>query len=212
MDHPMKEPPPHVEERPGAPPKRIRTGGRSARVLEQVVAAARDELREHGAVAFSIPRVAKRAGVHVASVYRRWPDVNELIAFTANRYVDQLVPVPDSGSLMGDVSLLLQGTRAFLCDPLGATLVGQAFSLSGEGANRALIRLYWSKRAAAHRAVFERAVARGELHGEVDPEVVVEMLVGPLYIRHFLSQGAISDDYLRTLAERVLAPLLVPRG
>jgi len=111
MDHPMKEPPPHVEEPPGGPPKRVRTGGRSARVLEQVVAAARDELREHGAIAFSIPRVAKRAGVHVASVYRRWPDVNELIAFTANRYVDQLIPIPDSGSLIGDVTLLLQGSN-----------------------------------------------------------------------------------------------------
>lgn len=210
MTPPMRDTPPHLEEPPGAPPKRARTGGRSARVLEQVVIAAREELREHGALAFSIPRVAKRAGVHVASVYRRWPDVNELIAFTANRYVEQLVPVPDSGSLMGDVALLLQGTRRFLCDPMGATLVGQAFSLSGEGANRDLIRLYWSKRAAAHRGVFERAVARGELREDVDPEEVVEMLVGPLYIRHFLSQGVISDDYLQALAERVLAPLLLP--
>ncbi|WP_342216917.1 helix-turn-helix domain-containing protein [Nocardia cyriacigeorgica] len=51
---------------------RPRPGGRTARIRTQVLEAVHAELTEHGYDALTIDTVAARAGVHRATVYRRW--------------------------------------------------------------------------------------------------------------------------------------------
>ncbi|WP_280305829.1 TetR/AcrR family transcriptional regulator [Nocardia neocaledoniensis] len=56
-------------------PVRPRPGGRTARNRALVLDAVLAELTEHGYDALTVDAVAARAGVHRATVYRRWRDV-----------------------------------------------------------------------------------------------------------------------------------------
>ena len=62
----------------------VRTGGRSARVVRDVLASALEVFAERGYAAFSVEEAAKRAGVNKTTVYRRWPSKADLLA--AGRY------------------------------------------------------------------------------------------------------------------------------
>ena len=51
----------------------------------------------------------------------------------------------------------------------------------------AVNRDFWAQRMALTEVVVDRAVARGEVHADVDRRVVIETLIGPLYVRLLLT-------------------------
>jgi DNA-binding transcriptional regulator YbjK len=57
----------------------VRTGGRSARVREAILAATFRELIDSGYAAMSVEAVAARAGVNKTTIYRRWPTLDDLV-------------------------------------------------------------------------------------------------------------------------------------
>src|SRR6478736_4188623 len=81
-----------------------RPGGRSARVQQAVHQAVRSLLEENGGdrTALSVPLVAERAGVNSSTIYRRWGDLQRLLAAVAS---NRMLPeqVEDTGSLRGDM-------------------------------------------------------------------------------------------------------------
>ncbi len=83
-----------------------RPGGRTARIRAQVLDAVRAELGEHGYDGLTPEAVAARAGVHRATVYRRWGDVGGLLADVLDAAGDDGWEPPDTGSLEGDLTAL----------------------------------------------------------------------------------------------------------
>src|SRR5215471_3261467 len=76
-------------------------GGRSERVVQQVLAATVAELAESGFRAFRMDVVSAAAGVYKTTIYRRWPGKKQLVAAAVDwmrRFVHD-VPLPDTGSL-----------------------------------------------------------------------------------------------------------------
>lgn len=188
--------------------KKARVGGRSARVLEQVAQAAANELRESGFIGFSVSRVAERAGVHTATIYRRWATSAELIAFAAERLAKQLMPAPDTGSLAGDLRARLINLRSFLNSADGEMLVAISFASGSAPELAEMKRSYWSRRTADRDSMFARAHLRGELSRREDLEDLIEMAIGPLYVRKFISLRAIDDEFIDRVVERSLSSFL----
>ncbi|MEV1006265.1 TetR/AcrR family transcriptional regulator [Streptomyces sp. NPDC049881] len=174
---------PRASGKSGAPARR-RPGGRSARVQAQVVAAVTAELVEHGFDALSVDTVAARAGVHRATVYRRWRDVGGLLAAALDAGTDDDWRPPDTGSLTGDLRALNEEVYAALTEgpPVTMALIAAAFR-SGEAA-RAL-RRFWADRYARCGVVVERAAGRGETAPDTDPYALLVAATAPLY-HHFV--------------------------
>ena len=84
-----------------------RPGGRATRVRSAVLDATSMLLSEVGYDQLSVEAVASRAGVHKTTVYRRWPTKPELIAEAALVQAAEAVPIPDTGTLLGDLQTLL---------------------------------------------------------------------------------------------------------
>ncbi|WP_407509710.1 TetR-like C-terminal domain-containing protein [Ralstonia sp. GP101] len=61
-----------------------------------------------------------------------------------------------------------------------------------------------SKRVADIRLLVERGIARGELRPGLDPEMVTDLLLGPIYYRLFLSGSPLDEDF----GKRLVATLL----
>ena len=183
---------------------RRRTGGRSARVRRAVLDAAIGVLLDAGPEAFGVPEVAERAGVHKTSVYRRWGDGGALLLDALLSRVEEELPVPDTGSLEGDLLALSAGVAAFLEGPLGGALARTAISVGSDARLAAARREYFSRRFARAVEVFEKAVGRGEIPAGTDPLLAIEALVGPLYLRVLVTGEPLDGDFRRGLAKIVL--------
>ncbi|WP_258314722.1 TetR/AcrR family transcriptional regulator [Streptomyces sp. Act143] len=174
-----------------------------------VLAATVDVLLDAGLEALSIGEVARRAGVHESSVYRRWGTKGNLALDAVLDRTRTEIPVPDTGALRTDLSALLHGTAAFVRTPLGALLVRMALRedmAEFEGARER----FWNHRFAAGSAVLARAGERGELRPGVDHRLVFEALMGPLHMRLLLTREPLDDAFLDGVVDLVLDGIAPP--
>lgn len=58
------------------------------------------------------------------------------------------------------------------------------------------------------RSIIADGVADGSLMAGSDPDLAVDMLIGPLYFRRLLYHYHLDDTYIEALVERTIAPLL----
>ncbi len=183
-----------------------RPGGRAARVRSAVLGAAAELLMEVGYDHLTVEEVARRAGVHKTTVYRRWPTKPELIADTVREQSAEAVPIPDTGSLLGDLRHLARDVAHNIGTEGGArrsrSIVAAAAS-SDELATG--VHAFWADRLALCAPIVERAVARGEVSAGVDPDLIIETLVGPIWLRLLVTGEAIDDDLTDHLARLVEA-------
>jgi AcrR family transcriptional regulator len=186
-----------------------RTGGRSARVREAVLRATLDALLAGGADDLTIRDVAQRAGVHETSVYRRWGTRANLILDAVLGEVQAAVPVPDTGSLRGDLLALLSAIAAFITTPLGQVLLRLALR-DDLPEDRDVRQRFWAERFTTGRTVLQRAQERGELRPGTNSQLTIETLLGALYVRLLLTREPIDDALIEQLAELMLAGIAAP--
>ena len=56
--------------------------------------------------------IAQRSGVHKTTVYRRWATKEALVADALRERSRVAVPIPDTGSLLGDLTALARAVAA----------------------------------------------------------------------------------------------------
>ncbi|WP_462390938.1 TetR/AcrR family transcriptional regulator [Acidovorax sp. Q11] len=191
-----------TDSEPPAPRRRV--GGRSALVMQAVADAVMAELVEGGVENFSVPRVAARAGVNSSSIYRRWATKGALIAFAGGRWAEALMPTPDLGSLRSDLVQILENGQRFVNDPRGRALVALNFGEGDSATDAGSQGAYWQQRLQQHQAIFDRAIARGELAAHADVEEILERTIGPLYARTFISRRPLDRDFFERVVDAAL--------
>lgn len=156
-----------------------------------------------GLDAITVPAVAQRAGVHYSSIYRRWGTVQDLVFDAILDTVARAAPTEDTGSLASDLTMFARDAARALETPVGGAIAQTLFTLplDDDGASR---RIYWARRHADLRAIFERARARRETCP--DPEDVIEAILAPLYFRLFVSARPVDAQFLASIATKALAP------
>jgi AcrR family transcriptional regulator len=158
---------------------------------------------EKGVDTFTIAEVAANAGVHETSIYRRWGTKHALIRDACLHYADVAVPLPDTGSLRSDLIAWIDRLVATLNSPEGRTVL--VLSLSQHPHVVTARRSYWRRRLEMLRALFAKAVARGEFPRSADPIEVIEMLIAPLYLRVLLTGESLDDWPRHEMIDRMLA-------
>lgn len=194
-------------DRPSLGPTRrtegVRLQGRSARVVEAVLQATAEELGRVGFLALRIEDVAARSGVNKTTIYRRWPSKEELVANVIEKFATD-VELPDTGSLRGDLSALLRGIVARVETPEGRGLVRVVQAERGRDAFAGILKKMRLEMLGARRAIFERAVARGEIPLGSDTSALVEIAVAPLVAR-LLNGAELSQHFVDVLVSTVAA-------
>ncbi len=94
-----------------------RPGGRSARVRAAVLGATLALLAERGYEGVELPEVARRAGVHPTTVYRRWGTKAKVVGEALLERSQTLSPTPDTGALRTDLERLLLDGAALVHTP-----------------------------------------------------------------------------------------------
>ncbi|QFG22593.1 TetR-like C-terminal domain-containing protein [Actinomadura sp. WMMB 499] len=129
---------------------------------------------------FTVDEVAAAAGVGRASVFRRYPTKRDLLLDACALAMDAQVPtVPDTGSLEGDLLVIVTETLAAWNSPELAERTREIFGEAGrDRAVADIIRTAMRDRMARSWAIYDHAIARGELSADADLWLLSDMLVG----------------------------------
>ena len=189
-------------------PGRQRGRPRSETARTAILDAAAELLLAHGLPAVSMDAVAEQAGVSKATIYRWWP-TKETLALDA-LYTEWATarPAPrDTGTLRGDLlSLLRPWARLAISRPYGrviAALITEALTdpdFAKEYRNRVV-----EPRRDQARAIFHRAVERGEIPADTKVEVALDLLFGPLYHRLLHGHAPLNDRFVTHAVDMALS-------
>ena len=180
-----------------------RPGGRSARVRAAVLTATLEEVAARGG-RFSVEAVASRAGVHKTTVYRRWPTRGALLLEALLERSSVEVPMPDTGSVEGDLYALMHAIVANLRSQLASGVVRALVDEPDDADLRAAALAFWRERFSLVAGVITRGVERGELTRDSDPDLLIELLIGPLYLRLLVTLEPLTEAYADRVVEMVL--------
>ncbi|MYS39605.1 TetR family transcriptional regulator [Streptomyces sp. KhCrAH-43] len=181
-----------------------RPGGRSARVGAQVHQAVTELIGERGYGNFTVGEVAARAGVADSSIYRRWGNLEALLSDVVLNRLNTRSPMPDTGSLAGDLRTYAAQVAREITGPDGPVLLHLAVALSGTGEQG--VRARESLRADRTRqlqSMLDRAGERGE--DAPDAFEVLDHILAPMYIRVLFGMGPLTPEYVDGLVDRLLA-------
>ncbi len=185
---------------------------RSPEADEAIASAALAVLAESGFEGVTVEAVAHRAGVAKSTVYRRYPGKPELLVTVLQHACCVGVPETDTGTVVGDLVAVAEGLRRSLT----TTELGRAMPAVISAASRhdevgEALRSYIATRRTVALAAVQRGVDRGELDAGLDPELLVDMVVAPLFHRLFVSRRPVTERWIRQLVERAVDGC-APRG
>src|SRR5258707_8650570 len=162
-------------------------------------------LGRHGFSDLTIEDVAAHAGVGKATVYRWWPNKAALIADAFASSTTRALHFPDTGSVCSDMSQQMRQLVKIFRSRRGRIV---SAILGGGQSDRDLIaafreRFLMPRRLEAY-ATLRRGIRRGELRKDVDMDLLLDSLYGPIYMRFLIRHDKLTPDFVDHLCELVL--------
>lgn len=179
---------------------RRRPGGRSARVAAAVHEAVGALIIESGPGNFTVADIARRASVNPTSIYRRWGSLEGVILDAETARLSETSPLPDTGTLRGDLLAYARAAAAQIASPGGLVFLQAVIGASDLSPEQRFAPL--QQRAEQFQTMLDRARDRGEpaLHHTA----IVDCILAPLYLRQLLG-ATVEDRDLELFVDRTLS-------
>lgn len=148
--------------------------------------------------------IAQRSGVSKATIYKWWPNKNfvALDAFLMRMTRD--VPTPDTGSAQKDFTEQLKSLVHFYVSPAGKLYCQFIAECQSNPAFLGVFReRFLQSRRNDVRVMWQRGIARGEIRSDVDGEIVLDLIYGPIIFRLLAGHGVLSDQQAEAIVEAV---------
>ncbi len=170
-------------------------------------------LAESGYAGLTMDAVAAAAGVGKATIYRRWRTKSDLVADAVAEMSTMTIDTPDTGTLEGDLRVLLRWLVDAVNGPLGAATLALLSALPHEPGLREAFHSgpmgVWT---ATFREVWERAEARGEVLQPMMGTAVASTASAPILQRWLFSVEPVPADFADELLADVVLPLISARN
>jgi AcrR family transcriptional regulator len=199
---PMPEPAPKPRGRP-----------RSEAARQAILQAARALLAEGGPGSVTMEAVAARAGVGKPTVYRWWPD-RHAVAMAA--LMDE-EPAQDGGgtrkSALAELRAQLRAIARRFATSTGRHVASMiAASESASELSKAFRNHFVLARRTEGKALLERAIADREVRGDLDVEVALDLLYGPLFFRLLMGHAPLDERFMDRVLDDALEGMRVSRS
>ncbi len=177
---------------------------RSEKTKNAILSAAYDLLLENGFGAVTIDKIAERAGVSKATIYKWWPNKAAVII---DAFFDAAVvrlQVPDTGSTIDDMIIQVNNLAKFLTSREGRVIneiiaEGQFDQKLAETYRT----IYFKPRRLDSRYILERGISRGELKEDLDIELVIDLIFGPLFYRLLITGDEVDEAFIKSIINYV---------
>ena len=181
---------------------------RSERARRAILRAANELLEGEGFAAVTVEAIAERAGVSKATVYRWWPNRTAVVMDGFLSTVSSEVPFPHTGHAQEDIRIHMRRLAEAFSDKIGRTVAALIAEGQSDPELAEALRSRWlSVRRAEAREILELGIERGELREDLDLEVAVDVLYGPIYYRMLVGHAPLEGDFADALADHIFAGL-----
>ena len=118
------------------------------------------------------------------------------------------MPIPDTGSLASDLRAFAREVAENISSP-GGSLRSRSIVAAAATSNELAAEAYglWAERFVAASTMIDRAIERGELGASADADLIIEMLIGPLWVRLLLTGKPVTIDHADAAAAFVATAL-----
>ncbi|WP_211770077.1 TetR/AcrR family transcriptional regulator [Kutzneria sp. CA-103260] len=194
------------------PQARRTSGGPVLRddVTEAIRVAFFEEMAEVGYGRLSLDAVAKRANAGKAAIYRRWPGGKDAMTVALLKdFAAEVLQVPDTGTLRGDVRQFLVNACATLEDPLTRNMLPDLMAEAGRNPalGDAFVGAFAMPRRDKAEQILHRAVERGDIPADTGLDVALELMTGPVYWHTVVIRSSTDDAYFDQLTNTILKAL-----
>ena len=162
-------------------------------------------LAKKGFSEFTIEAVAAHASVGKATVYRWWPDKAALIADAFASSTTRKLHFPDTGSVRTDMSQQMRQLVKILLSRRGRIVSAMLGAGQSDSNLIAAFRERFLKpRRQEAYATLRRGILRGQLRRNVDMNLILDSLYGPIYMRFLIRHDKLTPEFVDGLCELTL--------
>ena len=178
---------------------------------DEILALTFQLIADHDVSGVSVDMIAARSGVSKATIYRRWPSREALIQAT----IDSLrrpAKDPDTGSLRGDLTVLLGELVEFLNRPVGGKVFAAFMNAAVRNPNLAALNREMTRDArSVYETVIRRAIMRGELDKTVDVQLLTDILISPFLYRLLVDNSEARPEDVAPVIDMAIKAFGLPR-
>ncbi len=172
--------------------------------MELVLETTLEEFGRSGYAGMRVDEIAARSGVNKTTIYRRWPTKDDLVV-AAIQYISPHKRAINTGSLRSDLLAMLHSLIETASTPKGLAMLRALLIERSQPAFMPVLQRLRSEMGANRRAIFERAVARGELPQDTDIELVGEVCFACAYMRLISLDVELTQPFMEALVDLVIA-------
>jgi AcrR family transcriptional regulator len=186
---------------PKRPPGRPRSEPARVAILRSTLKL----LGQNGFSDLTIEAVAAHANVGKATVYRWWPNKAALITDAFASSTGRKLNFPDTGSVFTDMNQQMRQVVKIFRSPRGRILSAiLAAGQSDKDVIGAFRERFMKPRRQEAYATIRRGIQRGELRANVDLDVLLDSLYGPIYMRFLIRHDKLTTNFVDSLCKLVL--------
>jgi AcrR family transcriptional regulator len=202
--------PPAVK--PTVPPTTTRRGRpRSSAARARVLRAARALIEAQGPAAVTIEAVAARSGVSKPTIYRTWPNAPAVVmaALMASAVEPETKRAP--GPALAALRRQLRDIAGTFASRTGRNVTQMLAAADPETELAKAFRHHFIlARREEGRQMLAAAVANGELRPELDLDVTLDLLYGPVFFRILVGHAPADERFCDRLLDQLVGGLAPP--
>jgi AcrR family transcriptional regulator len=181
---------------------------RSEDSKRRILLAARELLEERGLRGMTIEAIAERSGASKVTIYRWWSHKAAIALEALLAEISPRMPYRESSSPLASLRDQMRSFARFLAGRRGQLLVAVAAEGMLDAEVGAAYREHWvrPRREDASR-LLQSAVDAGELPRDLDVQVTLDALFGPLYYRFLVQHAPVSPAFAEAIFVTVMAGL-----
>ncbi|MGK8501998.1 TetR-like C-terminal domain-containing protein [Nocardia asiatica] len=181
---------------------------RGARLRKAVLDATLARIESAGIATVRVADVAADAGVHETSIYRRWKTLPRLLLDALLSRVAEEIPLPDTGSLRGDLERFMTDLVRFAGTPSGRAFIRGTVIAESDPEVDAIRREFWVRRLSSSEEIVRRAIARGDVAATVDPRLTMLTLGGLVHLHVTQLGGELPPELARDAVDLILTGIM----
>ena len=194
----MKGPKTKIAPRPRGRP-------RSEQAQQEILETAYKLLRDKGFNAVGSHEIAKAAGVSSATLYRWWKSKEEILFDACFEHMKPILAIPETGSGLTRLRRYILRASEFLASEEGTVMARVLTGIhEDQRLRRMFLERYVNQRRQIQRAIIEDSIALGELKPTTDPELLIDMLNGPLFFRWLQGHAPLDKGFAKRLFDNVI--------
>ncbi len=170
-----------------------------------ILRAAAELLIEGGASGVTIDGVAERSGVAKTTIYRHWKSRPQLIFDAFEELLSGPHATPPPGPVRERLVALLRGLARGITDSPWAPAVAPLIDAGDRDPElRQLIHDFLARRMAPAKDLLREAVAAAEIDADMDLDIAVSTLAGPIFYRRLVSREPLTDAFIESVVDQFL--------